>query len=141
MSLHLVVGMQGLGIPGATILDKFGRSDIGKMEIILGQDHTELALLVEEGRAGGKRDCELLCGKVRYQVDKTVKNFLVACWRLREAAIGRLRVSDGRVVNSRPGDAPRLASLMSEQGIKTFFIPLPCLKTMELQPLNQLTPN
>ena len=116
LSLHLVVGMQGLGIPGATILDKFGRSDIGKMEIILGQDHTELALLVEEGRAGGKRDCELLCGKVRYQVDKTVKNFLVACWRLREAAIGRLRVSDGRVVNSRPGDAPRLASLMSEQG-------------------------
>ena len=38
--------------------------------------------------------------KARYYTDKCVKNFLVACWRLRESALGTMTVLAGCLVVS-----------------------------------------
>ena len=37
-------------------------------------------------------------GKARYYTDKCVKNFLVACWRLRESVVGSISVAAGCLV-------------------------------------------
>lgn len=42
------------------------------------------------------------CGLAAWTLDKAAKNFLVACWRLREARIGTVRVVSGHATHT-PG--------------------------------------
>lgn len=115
LSRELVTSMKGFGVPGKVLLEKFFRNDKSRLEVILGQEHPELVLLTGSGRVDADMNVAMLCARVRLQVDKLVKSFLVACWRVREAAIGKLRVVDGRVVVSRKGVATQLARYLADQ--------------------------
>ena len=42
-----------------------------------------------------------MCGRVRWLTDKISKNYLVACWRIRQVAMGRPRMVNGQLRHTR----------------------------------------
>ena len=54
------------------------------------------------------------CGQALWMHDKAVKNYLLACWRLRESVMGPIRVVGGRLVRSPPEEKSSRAVLSSQ---------------------------
>ena len=107
--------MQGLGRPGMVILEKFVKCEETKLEVILSQDHPELVVLEGLKRIKNGEDIALKCGIARWKTNQLAKQFLSVCWRIREAAVGKLRIVNGHVVSACSGSGDRLAQLLAEQ--------------------------
>ena len=103
--LAMILGPH-LGNAGAILMPQF---DAG------GPD--QLRLLLDAGRvatpaAGDEVAAEQL-GQARWVVDKAAKNFLCACWKLRRAILGDVRVERGQLLHE-PVHVP-VAGLLAAQ--------------------------
>jgi hypothetical protein len=86
-----------LGPPGAELLGRYADDRKGRLRVLLG----DLDVRCEPQEDSD--DDEVLCGqagRARYFTDKSVKNFLVACWRVRECLVGVQTVVAGRLVST-----------------------------------------
>ena len=93
------------GEPGAELLRVLSGSDDQRVQALLGA-----AELVSEG------DDLLsdLCAKARWMLDKLAKNFVMACWRLREALVGKLSI-EHQTLHHSPSEAS-VERLLAQQG-------------------------
>jgi hypothetical protein len=111
---RLQLVLSTLGVPGAELLERFADGREGQLKVLLG----DLSLQCEA--QDDPVDDEFIhaqAGKARFYTDKAVKNFLVACWRLRESVVGIQTVAGGYVVtapSSRSAD-DLVASQVSEE--------------------------
>jgi hypothetical protein len=86
-----------LGPPGAELWDRYSGSREGRLRVRLGD------LEVHHVPQEDPDVDELLrgqAGRARYYTDKTVKNFLVACWRVRECLVGVQTVVAGHLLST-----------------------------------------
>ena len=91
--------LPSLGEAGRQLLDHFSGSRSSRLRVLLGDLSVSLSVDTEADPA----DTEMTrnqADKARYYTDKCVKNFLVACWRLRESALGTMTVLAGCLVVS-----------------------------------------
>ena len=92
--LAMVLGnrLPHLGNAGALLMSQF---DAGGLD--------QLRLLLDTGRVVSPAACDEVAaeqfGQARWVVDKAAKNFLCACWKLRRAILGEVRVERGRLMH------------------------------------------
>ena len=101
-----------LGTAGATLMNRFRDGREGRLRVLLGD------LSLPGGRQVDPLDQELAlnqAGKARWYVDKCVKNFLLASWRLRESIVGSMVVAGGVLVVT-PSKRSVFDSLDAQEG-------------------------
>lgn len=118
---EIATALEPLGEPGVVLLEKCGRGGDALLEVVLGRDHPELQALVEVARTQKNLPCIEECGRARWVVDKIVKNYIVACWKIREAAMGRFRVEGGQLLHSytETGVSVRELLALQDEPLKT----------------------
>jgi hypothetical protein len=90
--------LPSLGDAGAQLLERFNDARVGRLRVLLGDLEVEC---VEKEDPVDDRLVKAQAGKARWFVDKAVKNFLVACWRLRVSLLGSMTVVAGCLVVER----------------------------------------
>ena len=90
--------LPSLGKAGLDLLDRFNDGRAGRLRVLLGDLHIECE---EQEDPVDDQFVKAQAGKARWFVDKSVKNFLVACWRLRESVVGSMTVVAGCLVVDR----------------------------------------
>ena len=91
-----------LGEAGRQLMGRFSGTRAQRLSVLMGD--LSVSLAVDD--ADDPVDVELAhnqAGKARYYTDKCVKNFLVACWRLRESLLGNMTVAAGCLVVAASG--------------------------------------
>ena len=107
-----------LGAAGAELLERFNDPRVGRLRVLLGDLEVEC---VEEEDPVDDRFVKAQAGKARWFVDKAVKNFLVSCWKAREAVLGRYEPRGGLLVHQ-PGRYSVLAlRLCSDNSVDPVF--------------------
>jgi hypothetical protein len=90
--------LPSLGESGAELLERFDAGRAGRLRVLLGDLRVKCA---DDSDGDEGRLARSQAGKARWFVDKSVKNFLVACWRLRESVVGVMTVVAGCLVVDR----------------------------------------
>ena len=101
-----------LGPPGEELYGRYSGSREGRLRVLLGD------LGVRSTSREDLDDEEQLreqAGRARYFTDKSVKNFLVACWRVRECLVGVQTVVAGHVVSAPSSRSQSLEDLYASQ--------------------------
>ena len=101
--LRIVLRAQGL--PGAVLLRAFQTSRAQRMAMLLGAGPRVL-------RKAGLVDAEENAGqwaRACWQVNRMCKNYLVACWRVRESVMGVISIAGGVLCRDPPTDRARRA--------------------------------
>ena len=86
-----------LGPPGAELLERYSGDRKDRLRVLLGDLDVQCEAQVDPD------DDSLLydqAARARYFTDKSVKNFLVACWRVRECIVGSQTVAAGYLVTT-----------------------------------------
>ena len=110
LEAELLARLPAAGVPGDELLAQYAAGGSARVRLLLGA----ATPTVTPGMSDEQRE---YCGLALWTVDKAAKKILAACWRMREAQLGELRVEHSKLVHEPskmlPDEVSRLEAALS----------------------------
>ena len=97
LEFRLEQALPELGPPGCELLERYSGERKGRLRVLLGDLDVQYEAQDDPDADSMLRD---QAARARYFTDKSVKNFLVACWCVRECVVGSQTVVAGHLVST-----------------------------------------
>ena len=89
--------LAGTGQVGVLLLQKCRLGGANFLSVVLGQWDQSMCSIADAAWASKDQVTLNACGRARWTMDKTAKDYLTAIWKFREAILGNLTVTNGKL--------------------------------------------